>query len=122
MSNQTDRAWRGVPGEVPPGAASLALLELRAPGGIGWQEQLWLLREDGSDSLWAAVADCPERAVPVAAGASDGTIAEAGLRLLGIYLSQAGARLEAVRASSGILPADRLASLVARRGAARGWR
>jgi len=115
MSNQTNRACCGVPGTVPAGAMKLALVELHAPGGMRWRERVWLLRADGRDSLWAAVADCPERAVPVAASDSDGSLEQAGVRLLAGYLAETRAQVTAMLADSDILPAADLAAIAALR-------
>ena len=115
MSRLPELGWCGVPGSVPGGAMPLALVELHAPGGMRWRERVWLLRADGRDSLWAAVADCPERAVPVAASDSDGGIEEAGFRLLAGYLAETRAAVTAMLSESDVLPADQLASIAALR-------
>lgn len=111
MSRMPDRACCSVPGTVPAGAMKLALVELHAAGGMRWRERVWLLRADGRDSLWAAVADCPERAVPVAASDSDGSIEQAGFRLLAGYLAETRAQVTAMLPDSDILPAEQLASI-----------
>jgi hypothetical protein len=123
MTNETDTptaTWRG----VPAGAIHLATFDLRSRHGLAWREKVWLLRADGRDSLWSAVADSPgqstsARALVVAAADSDGTPEEAGARLLAGYLAVSGAEPRPV-AGCGRLPAAELAALVELRRA--GWR
>lgn len=109
----------GIPGGTPAGAVPLAVLALRAPGGMRWNERVWLLRAEGQDSLWAAVEDRPDRAIPVAAAGAGGTPRSAACRLLRLYLAGTRAEVEAATSASGALTAELLAAIVAsRRGAA----
>jgi hypothetical protein len=119
MNATTNTPWRVVPGHVPRGAVPLAVLDLCSPHGLVWRERLWLLREHGRDSLWAAVADSPDRAIPVAAADADGSLEAAGYRLLAGYLAQTTAEISAASPASAMLPADRLAAMLALRR--RGW-
>lgn len=111
------------PRPVPHGAVHLATLDLRSRLGLAWREKIWLLRHDGRDSLWAAVADAPERAAPVGAADTAGTPEEAGARLLAGYLAVSGAEPSLApdgTAGGGLMPAAELAALVALRRA--GWK
>jgi hypothetical protein len=117
MTDTTENAWRVVPGYVPRGAVPLAVLDLCSPHGFIWRERLWLLREHGRDSLWAAVADSPDRAIPVAAVDAGGSLESAGYRLLAGYLAQTSAEISAATPASAMLPADRLATILTLRRA-----
>lgn len=117
MNQGTGEIRRVLPRAVPAGAVAVATLELSSPLGLAWRERLWLVRCRGRDSLWAAVAETPERAVPVVAADSAGTPAEAAGRLLGGYLAETRAELQAASPASTLLPAEHLAALLAlRRG------
>jgi hypothetical protein len=123
MTDETDTptaAWRG----VPAGAIHLATFDLRSRHGLAWREKVWMLRAEGRDSLWAAVADAPAmgssaRALMVAAADSDGTPEQAGARLLAGYLAVSGAEPRPVP-GCGRLQAAELAALLELRRA--GWR
>jgi hypothetical protein len=119
MTAMIDGAWRVVPGLVPRGAIPLAVLDLCSPHGLAWRERLWLLRAHGRDSLWAAVADSPDRAVPVAAADTQGSPEAAGYRLLAGYLAETRAEISAVTHASGVLPAEQIAAMVSLRRT--GW-
>jgi hypothetical protein len=117
MTATTGNPWRVVPGYVPRGAVPLAVLDLCSPHGFMWRERLWLLREHGRDSLWAAVADSPDRAIPVAAADADGSLDAAGYRLLAGYLAATSAEISAASPASAMLPAERLAAILTLRRA-----
>lgn len=104
---------------VPADAIHLATLDLRSRQGMAWREKIWLLRQDGRDSLWAAVADAPERAVPVAAADTFGTPEESGARLLASYIAVSGAE-PSPAPDRGLMPAAELTAMLALRRA--GWK
>jgi hypothetical protein len=120
MSDLHARTWRVVPGLVPRGAVPLAELELAGNAGLSWRERTWLLRAHGRDSLWAAVAESPDRAVPVAACDAEGSVEEAGFRLLVGYLAEIRAEVQSASPVSALLPASQLSAMLAMRRA--GWR
>jgi hypothetical protein len=119
MDEFTGCAVRALPRRVPLTAVPLAVLDLTASTGITWRERLWLLRDSGRDSLWAAVADSPDRAMPVVAVDADGTLVDAAARLLAFYLAETRAEIAAGSPASALLPAERLAAVLALRRA--GW-
>ncbi len=108
-----------LPRPVPHGAVHLATLDLRSRLGLVWRETIWLLRHDGRDSLWAAVADAPDRAAPVGAADTAGTPEEAGARLLAGYIAVSGAE-PSPAPGGGLMQAAELAAMLALRRA--GWK
>lgn len=122
MSPLTERPRRSVPrvpGSVPGGAVPIAVLELQSSQGLHWRERVWLLRREGRDSLWAAVTETPDRAVPVAAMDSTGSPQAAAFRLLAGYVAETRAEIASASPASALLPAEQLAAILAlRRG---GW-
>jgi hypothetical protein len=120
MEDDTNCRFGGRLLRVPAAAMPLAILEVRSLSGLAWRERTWLLRAEGRDSLWAAVADRPERALPVAAADTSGTAEAAGFRLLAGYLASTKAEIAAASPASALLPAEKLHAMLALRRD--GWR